>query len=499
MTEPLVIAKSGEVELVLLPGFANRHGCITGATGTGKTITLQVLAEQFSRIGVPSFVADVKGDLSGITKTGALNEKLAARLKKLGLPEPQWDACPATFWDVFGEQGHPVRATISDMGPLLLARMLNLNDTQEGVLAMVFRIADDNGLLLLNLPDLRAMLQFVGENAAQFRTQYGNVSSASIGAIQRGLLQLEEQGGLKLFGEPMLNIDDLMQTQDGRGVVNILAADKLMNNPRLYACFLLWLLSELFEQLPEVGDPEKPKLVFFFDEAHLLFTDASPALLEKVELVVRLIRSKGVGVYFVTQNPIDIPDRILGQLGNRVQHALRAFTPRDQKAVKATAETMRPNPKLDIQKVILELGVGEALVSLLDASGTPGVTQRAWILAPGSQIGPITPEERRALIASSVVAGVYEKEVDRESALEMLRARLATAPGASPTSAPAAESGGIAGTLGGLIFGTTGPRGGHREGLADVMARSAARSAGSAISRFVLRGVLGSMKGGRRR
>ena len=508
MSNPLIVAKSGSTDIGILPGLANRHGCITGATGTGKTISLQLLAEQFSRIGVPVFLADVKGDLSGITKPGQMTEKLGARLKKLGLPEPEWGGCPATLWDVFGEQGHPVRATVSDMGPLLLARLLNLNDTQEGVLAMVFRIADDNGLLLLNLPDLRAMLQFVGDNAAQFRTQYGNVSSASIGSIQRGLLQIEEQGGKSFFGEPMLNIADLLQTVDGRGVVNILAADRLMNNPRLYACFLLWLLAELFEQLPEVGDPEKPKLVFFFDEAHLLFTDAPPALLEKVELVVRLIRSKGVGVYFVTQNPIDIPDKVLGQLGNRVQHALRAFTPRDQKAVKATAETMRPNPGLDIERVIVELGVGEALVSFLDAAGTPGVTQRAWMLAPGSQIGPITPDERRRLIATSVVAGVYEKEVDRESALEMLKARAETAATETPSAsaAPTPRPGAAAtsnspfggGALGGLIFGTTGPRGGKRDGLVDLMAKSAARSAGSAISRSILRGVLGSLTGRKR-
>ena len=511
MIEPLVIAMAGDTELALLPALANRHGCITGATGTGKTVSLQVLAEQFSRIGVPVFLADVKGDLTGITKAGQMSDKLAERLKLRGLPKPQWGACPATLWDVFGEQGHPVRATISDMGPLLLARLLNLNDTQEGVLAMVFKIADDNQLLLLNMADLRAMLQFVGDNAAQFKTQYGNVSSASIGAIQRGLLQLEQQGAAKFFGEPMLNIDDLMQTVDGKGVVNILAADKLMNSPRLYACCLLWLLSDLYEKMPEVGDPDKPKLVFFFDEAHLLFTDAPPALLEKVELVVRLIRSKGVGVYFVTQNPIDIPDKILGQLGNRIQHALRAFTPRDQKAVKATADTMRPNPKLDIEHVITELSVGEALVSLLDAKGSPTVTERAWMLAPGSQIGPITPAERGALIAGSVVAGVYEKEVDRESALEMLRARARAAPAGGATIARAPIAGGIAGAtgtggtasgpmsgLGGLIFGTTGPRGGKRDGLVDLMAKSAARSAGSALTRSLLRGVLGSlMKGGR--
>ncbi len=511
MPEPLLIAKSASLDLAMLPALANRHGCITGATGTGKTITLQVLTERFSAIGVPVFLTDVKGDLSGIAKAGAPSEKLKARLEKLGLPEPAWGACPVTLWDVFGEQGHPIRATVSDMGPLLLARLLNLNDTQEGVLAMTFKIADDNGLLLLNLADLRAMLQFVGDNAAQIKTQYGNVSAASIGAIQRGLLQIEEQGGEKFFGEPMLNIDDLMQTVDGKGVVNILAADKLMNSPRLYASFLLWLLSELYENLPEVGDVEKPKLVFFFDEAHLLFADAPTALLEKVELVVRLIRSKGVGVYFVTQNPIDIPDKVLGQLGNRVQHALRAFTPRDQKAVRATAETMRANPGLDIEKAILELAVGEALISLLDAKGTPGITERAWMLAPGSQIGPITPAERTALLQSSVVAGVYEKLIDRESAYEILKVRAATAASSAPAGQPApAASAGAAGTtgavgaavlggLGGLLFGTTGPRGGKRDGLFDLVAKSAARSTGTAISRGLVRGVLGSLLGGRRR
>ena len=511
MPEPLLIAKSASLDLAMLPALANRHGCITGATGTGKTITLQVLTERFSAIGVPVFLTDVKGDLSGIAKAGAPSEKLKARLEKLGLPEPAWGACPVTRWDVFGEQGHPIRATVSDMGPLLLARLLNLNDTQEGVLAMAFKIADDNGLLLLNLADLRAMLQFVGDNAAQIKTQYGNVSAASIGAIQRGLLQIEEQGGEKFFGEPMLNIDDLMQTVDGKGVVNILAADKLMNSPRLYASFLLWLLSELYENLPEVGDVEKPKLVFFFDEAHLLFADAPTALLEKVELVVRLIRSKGVGVYFVTQNPIDIPDKVLGQLGNRVQHALRAFTPRDQKAVRATAETMRANPGLDIEKAILELAVGEALISLLDAKGTPGITERAWMLAPGSQIGPITPAERTALLQSSVVAGVYEKLIDRESAYEILKVRAATAASSAPAGQPApAASAGAAGTtgavgaavlggLGGLLFGTTGPRGGKRDGLFDLVAKSAARSTGTAISRGLVRGVLGSLLGGRRR
>jgi DNA helicase HerA-like ATPase len=515
MADPILIAKNASTELALLPALANRHGCITGATGTGKTISLQVLTERFSRLGVPVFLADVKGDLGGLAAAGQMSEKLNERLTSRGIPAPEFGDCPVTFWDVFGAQGHPVRATISDMGPLLLARLLNLNDTQEGVLTMTFQIADDNGLLLLDLKDLRAMLQYVGDNAAQFKTQYGNVSAASIGAIQRGLLQLEQQGAESFFGEPMLNIDDLMQTVDGKGVVNILAADKLMQSPRLYACFLLWLLSELFENLPEIGDPDKPKLVFFFDEAHLLFTDAPPALIEKVELVVRLIRSKGVGVYFVTQNPIDIPEKILGQLGNRIQHALRAFTPRDQKAVRATAETMRPNPALNIEQVILELSVGEALVSLLDAKGTPGITERAWILPPGTRIGPLTPQERAAVVQQSVVAGVYEKAVDRESAFESLKARAETAPAAAERNAPAAQTGGTAGGatggaaaagagavlggLGALIFGSTGPRGGKRDGLIDVMAKSAARSTGSAISRQIVRGVLGSLLGGGRR
>ncbi len=519
MADPLLIARNASTELALLPALANRHGCITGATGTGKTISLQVLTERFSRLGVPVFLADVKGDLGGLAVAGQMSEKLHERLTSRGLPAPEFGNCPVTFWDVFGTHGHPVRATISDMGPLLLARLLNLNDTQEGVLTMTFQIADDNGLLLIDLKDLRAMLQYVGDNAAQFKTQYGNVSSASVGAIQRGLLQLEQQGAENFFGEPMLNIDDLMQTVDGKGVVNILAADKLMQSPRLYACFLLWLLSELFENLPEIGDPDKPKLVFFFDEAHLLFTDAPPALVEKVELVVRLIRSKGVGVYFVTQNPIDIPEKILGQLGNRIQHALRAFTPRDQKAVRATAETMRPNPALDIEQVILELSVGEALVSLLDAKGTPGITERAWVLPPGTRIGPLTPPERAAVMQQSVVAGVYEKAVDRESAFESLKARAeATAePEAGERNAPtgargsgaeggttgggtagggATGAGGVLGGLGALIFGSTGPRGGKRDGLFDVMAKSAARSTGNAISRQFVRGVLGSLLGG---
>jgi hypothetical protein len=506
MADPLIIARSGDTDVALLPALANRHGCITGATGTGKTITLQNLAEQFSRIGVPVFMADVKGDLTGIAKAGQLTDKLKERLAKLKLDEPKFGACPVTLWDVWGEQGHPVRATVSDMGPLLLARLLNLNETQEGVLTLAFKIADDNGLLLLDLKDLRALLQFVGDNAAQFKTEYGNISSASVGAIQRGLLQIEQQGGEKFFGEPMLDIADLMQTADGKGMVNVLAADKLMNNPRLYSTFLLWLLSELFENLPEVGDRDKPKLVFFFDEAHLLFSEAPPALLEKVEQVVRLIRSKGVGIYFVTQNPLDIPDKVLGQLGNRVQHALRAFTPRDQKAVKSVAETMRANPKIDTQKAILELAVGEALVSLLDAKGTPGITERVWILPPGSQIGPITSEDRKTLMAESVVSGVYDKTVDRDSAYEKLKQRAegaetAPTPSGKPTATPAAaeKPGGMLGGLGDVLFGSTGPRGGRREGMVDAMAKSAARSVGSAVAREIARGVLGSLLGGRRR
>jgi hypothetical protein len=509
MAEPMLIAKHGEIECALLPQLANRHGLITGATGTGKTITLQGLAEQFSRIGVPVFLADVKGDLTGIAKAGSIGDKMAKVLKDRGLEAPTPRACPVTLWDVFGEQGHPVRATISDMGPLLLGRMLNLNETQQGVVSLVFKIADDQGLLLLDLKDLRAMLQHVADNAKEYQTSYGNVGAASVGAIQRGLLQIEEQGGAKFFGEPMLDIQDFMQTVDGHGVINVLAADKLLTSPRLYATFLLWMLSELFEQLPEIGDPDKPKLVFFFDEAHLLFNEAPKALVERIELVVRLVRSKGVGVYFVTQNPLDIPDTVLGQLGNRVQHALRAFTPRDQKAVKTAAETMRPNPGLDIAAAITELAVGEALVSLLDEKGRPGVTQRVYVIPPGSQIGPITPDERKALIAGSLVAGVYEKAVDRESAYEKLNGRAEVAADASaavrtgnaPKGSPAAEAsgGGMMGGLNDLLFGTTGPRGGKHDGIAQTLAKSAARTVGSTVGREILRGVLGGLLGGGRR
>lgn len=501
MADPMLIAQNGKTQAHLLPALANRHGLITGATGTGKTVSLQKLAESFSRIGVPVFLADIKGDLTGISQAGAIGGKLAEAIKERGLPTPESAPCPTTLWDVFGEQGHAVRATVSDMGPLLLARMLNLNETQAGVLQIVFKIADANGLLLLDLKDLRAMLQHVGENAREFTTEYGNISAASVGAIQRGLLQIEAQGGDKFFGEPMLNIADFIQTDTkGHGVVNILAADKLLNSPRLYATFLLWLLSELFEMLPEVGDLDQPKLVFFFDEAHLLFDEAPKVLVERIELVVRLVRSKGVGVYFVTQNPLDIPDSVLAQLGNRVQHALRAFTPRDQKAVKATAETMRPKPGLDIAAAITELAVGEALVSFLDAKGRPSITERLYVLPPGSQLGPITPQQRKALLADSIVAGVYDKTVDRESAYEKLKGRTEAASAEAAKAKDAAQSGG--GALGGLndiLFGSTGPRGGKREGLVESMAKSAVRTMGSTVGREIIRGVLGSILGGSKR
>ena len=503
MAEPLLIAKNSATTCELLPALANRHGLITGATGTGKTVTLQTMAENLSRIGVPVFMADVKGDLTGITQAGKIGEKMAGILKERGIDTPTPRACPATLWDVFGDQGHPVRATISDMGPLLLGRMLNLNETQAGVLNIVFKIADDNAMLLLDLKDLRAMLQYVGDNGSEFTTQYGNVSAASVGAIQRGLLQIESQGADQFFGEPMLNISDFMQTVDGQGVINILAADKLLNSPRLYATFLLWMLSELFEQLPEVGDLEQPKLVFFFDEAHLLFNEAPKVLVERIELVVRLVRSKGVGVYFVTQNPLDIPDSVLAQLGNRVQHALRAFTPRDQKAVKATAQTMRQKPGLDIETAITELAVGEALISLLDSKGRPTMTERVYVLPPGSQIGPITPEQRQALLNTSLVAGAYEKTVDRESAYEKLQARAAASAAIAQTkpnggAVGQTDSGGIMGGLKDVLFGSTGPRGGMREGLAQSMAKSAVRTMGTTVGRQIIRGVLGSLFGGRR-
>ncbi len=501
MAAPLLVVKSAE-DLFLLPGLANRHGLITGATGTGKTVTLQRIAEGFSKIGVPVFMADVKGDLAGLSQKGEPKPKIEERIKQLGITDFSYEACPVVFWDAFGAQGHPVRATVSEMGPLLLARLLDLNDTQQGVLTLVFKIADDNGLLLLDLKDLRAMLQHVGENAKNFTTQYGNVSTASIGAIQRGLLEIEQQGGDKFFAEPALNIQDLMQVDRGRGVINILAADKLMNSPKLYGTFLLWLLSELFEQLPEIGDPEKPKLVFFFDEAHLLFNDAPQALLEKIEQVVRLIRSKGVGVYFVTQNPLDIPETVLGQLGNRVQHALRAFTPRDQKAVKSAATTLRANPKLNVETAITELGVGEALVSFLDEKGRPGIVERAFVLPPGSRLGAVTPEERATTIKSSLLAGTYDKVEDRESAYEKLTQRVQEQQPAAKSGAAAPQDdpgGGLLGALGGLLGGSTGPRGGRREGAIELATKSAARAIGSQVGREIIRGVLGSILGGGRR
>jgi DNA helicase HerA-like ATPase len=525
MAEPILLARHGSTECFLLPEMANRHGLVTGATGTGKTVTLQTLVENFSRQGVPVFMADVKGDLTGISQAGSVGAKLAALLKERGIEPAAPAACPATLWDVLADDksaaGHPVRATVSDMGPLLLARMLDLNETQQGVLQLVFKIADDNGMLLLDLKDLRAMLQHVADNAAQYQTGYGNVSAASVGAIQRGLMQIAAQGGDRFFGEPMLDIADFMQTvpMNGRpqGVVNILAADQLMTSPRLYATFLLWMLSELYERLPEVGDLDKPKLVFFFDEAHLLFDEAPKVLLERIELVVRLVRSKGVGVFFVTQNPLDVPDGVLAQLGNRVQHALRAFTPRDQKAVKAAATTMRANPALDIETAITELATGEALVSLLDDKGRPSVTERAFVLPPASRIGPISDDERKALIAGSLVAGFYEKAVDRESAYEKLSGRVAagsaaataastTTAGGTASAGNASSAAGAAPAAGGMLdglkdvlFGSTGPRGGKREGLAESAARSAVRSIGSSVGREIIRGVLGSIMGGGRR
>ena len=428
MSTPIVIAKKTTdttQEIVLHSQFANRHGLIAGATGTGKTVTLKVLAESFSRIGVPVFLADAKGDVSSLAQAGSSSPKFDDRIKILGIDSIPFAASPVVFWDLFGDQGHPIRSTVSEIGPLLLARMLNLNDTQEGVLSAVFRIADDQGLLLIDFKDLKAMLSYVSEHAAEFKAEYGNLPPASLGAIQRNLLALADQGGDQFFGEPSLNILDFIQTDsEGRGYINLLAADKLMNTPKLYATFLLWMLSELFEQLPEVGDMDKPKLVFFFDEAHLLFDNASAALQEKIEQVVRLIRSKGVGIYFVTQNPLDLPESVLGQLGNRVQHALRAFTPKDQKAVKTAAATFRANSSFDVEQAITELGVGEALISCLDEQGTPQMVERGWVMPPYSAFSPISLETRKSLMAQSIVAGVYEQSVDRESAYELLQQKV---------------------------------------------------------------------------
>jgi DNA double-strand break repair helicase HerA and related ATPase len=484
-----ILLGRGAQPVYLLPRMANRHGLIAGATGTGKTVSLQVLAEGFSRLGVPVFLADVKGDLSGISQAGGGGPKIDERVKKIGVPGFALRPYPVCYWDVYGEQGHPVRTTVSDMGPLLLGRLLNLNETQSGVLAALFKIADDSGWLLLDLKDLRSMVQYAGDNAKTFTTEYGNISVASIGAIQRALLAIEQQGGAHLLGEPALNLDDMMQTAaDGRGVINVLAADKLMQAPKVYATFLLWLLAELFEKLPEVGDRDKPKLVFFFDEAHLLFEDAPPALLDRIEQVVRLIRSRGVGVYFITQNPLDIPQDVLGQLGNRVQHALRAFTPKDQKAVKAAAETFRANPKLKVAEVIGELGVGEALVSTLDEKGSPTPVDRVLIAPPESRIGPATADERQAVIKRSPLYGYYEKSVDRESAYEVLKARAEQPP---KTEAPSSS-------IFDDLLGTAAKGRRAREGVVEAMTKSAARSIGSQIGRQIVRGVLGSLLGGRR-
>ncbi len=516
MLNPILIGKTSPaqkgIEQLILPHMANRHGLITGATGTGKTVTLQKIAESFSKIGVPVFMADIKGDLSGISQSGsAQNTKITDRLKTLGISNYNFSSCPVTFWDVFAEQGHPLRATISEMGPLLLARMLNLNDTQAGVLMIAFKIADDNGLLLIDLKDIRSLLQYVGDNAKQFTTQYGNISAASVGTIQRGLLTLEQQGGDKFFGEPALDLMDLIQTDsNGQGMINILAADNLMTAPKLYATFLLWLLSELYEQLPEVGDLEKPKLLFFFDEAHLLFNEAPEALLEKVEQVVRLIRSKGVGVYFCTQNPIDVPLKILGQLGNRVQHALRAFTPLDQKAVKTAADTFRQNPKFNTETVISQLGVGEALTSFLDEKGIPGMVERILIIPPFSQIGPINPDQRQILIKGSVLYGFYEKIEDRESAYEILTKQVEQAKMQQEDEKQDAARMKEQAKMEALQQKRAEQEARWRareeqrkaRQTADIfgsLAKSAARTVGSTLGRQILRGVLGGILGSSRK
>jgi DNA helicase HerA-like ATPase len=519
-TDEKVFIGKGEQPAWLTLGLANRHGLVTGATGTGKTVSLQVMAEGFARAGVPVFAADIKGDLSGISETGEAKDFILKRAKEMDLTF-QPDQFSTVFWDVFGQQGHPVRATVSEMGPLLLARMMDLNDVQEGVLNIAFKVADEQGLLLLDMKDLRAILSFIAEHAADLTTQYGNVSKQTVGTIQRQLLVLENQGADQFFGEPALSLKDFMRTDsDGRGMVNILVADKLMQSPQLYATFLLWMLSELFEELPEAGDPPKPKLVFFFDEAHLLFNDAPKALMDKIEQVVRLIRSKGVGVYFVTQNPIDVPDKVLAQLGNRVQHALRAFTPRDQKAVAAAAQTFRPNPKLDTAKVIMELGKGEALVSFLEGNGTPAMVERVMVRPPTGRIGPITPEERKAIMDKSPVKGKYDTAIDRESAFEVLQKRVAgtaASPGTAAGGAPAdaAAGGGVLDKLTnivGMIFGTNRPRG-QRLSTGQVLARNVTRSVtntviggvaaslgksvggsmGSSVGRSLVRGTLGSL------
>jgi DNA helicase HerA-like ATPase len=506
MAEPILVAKKDAKECFLLPDKANRHGLITGATGTGKTITLQRLGESFSRLGVPVFMADIKGDLTGVSQAGGGNSRIDERLTLLGLKEGfAFEGCPVTLWDVFGEQGHPLRATVSEMGPLMLARILQLNDTQAAVLTLCFKIADTEGLMLLDFKDLRSLLQYVGENADQFISEYGNVSKATVGAIQRGLLELENQGAENFFGEPAVKLDDFMQTIGGKGVINVLAADKLFLSPKLYSTFLLWLLSELFEMLPEAGDLDKPKLVFFFDEAHLLFSDTPQSLVDKIEQVVRLIRSKGVGVYFVTQNPIDIPEVILGQLGNRVQHALRAFTPRDQKAVRSAAETFRQNPEVNVETAITELAVGEALVSFLDEKGIPTMVERAYVVPPHSHIGPVTPEQRQQLRDTSIVAGQYEQAVDRESAYERLRAKTEESAAALAQQAEEealakaqqeAEKAQVAAEKEAAKEARSSGGGSRGDSTMGAFAKSAARAVGSNLGRQIVRGVLGSIFGG---
>ncbi len=481
----IFVGGGGNLPMYLALGLANRHGLVTGATGTGKTVSLQILAEGFSAQGVPVFMADVKGDLSGISQPGVPKKGLEDRAIAIGMDGYGYRSYPVIFWDLLGEQGHPVRTTVSDMGPLLLSRLLELNDTQEGVLNIVFKVADDEGLLLLDFADLKSLLQYVGDNSSTLTTRYGNVSSASVGAIQRRLLVLEQQGGAKFFGEPALDLYDMMRVDhNGYGFINILAADVLMQRPRLYATFLLWLLAELFEELPEVGDPEKPRLVFFFDEAHLLFDDAPKPLLEKVEQVVRLIRSKGVGVYFVTQNPLDIPDQVLGQLGNRIQHALRAYTPRDQKAIRAAAQTFRVNPGLDTERVITELGLGEALVSLLEDKGVPSIVQRTLIRPPSSRLGPVSADERKAVIGQSPIRGRYENVVDRMSAHENLRARAEQAEKRAAAQASEQQANPARKTR-------------ERQGVVETMAKSVASTIGRGIGQQIVRGILGSIFKGR--
>ena len=486
MNQDRILVGGGDRQIALLGRYANRHGLVTGATGTGKTVTLQVLAEGFSAMGVPVFLSDVKGDLSGLSQAAKPHPKIAERIEKIGIKDYAASASPVVFWDIFGRQGHPIRATVSEMGPLLLARLLELNDTQQGILHVAFRVADDEGLLLLDLPDLRSLLHYIAEHAKEFSIRYGNISRQSVAAIQRRLLVLEDEGATGFFGEPALELAELRRTDmSGRGVINVLDARELINRPRLYATFLLWLLSELFEELPEVGDPERPTLVFFFDEAHLLFDDAPKPLLDKVEQVVRLIRSKGVGVYFVTQNPLDVPSDVLGQLGNRVQHALRAYTPRDRKAVNAAAATFRQNPKLDAETAITELGVGEALVSTLEEKGVPGIVERCLVCPPRSRIGPASEEERDIVRQRSPVGTRYDKAVDRESAHEILARRAETV---AETAAQAREASKPAGG--------SAKRGSSRQSYGEAAAKSVIRSLGSSFGRVLgrelLRGILGT-------